>query len=121
MVVPDMPELELKAKTLSDIMLKGNEEATSLALDMLEKGLSLPNPRAIESVQQENSLYVIMLMLDLDSYIVAHERALDERKVSLKKWLAAFADKNKTDLSAVLEEALVELYKKKRYNEDSGS
>jgi hypothetical protein len=116
-----MPELETRAKTLSDIMLKGNEEATSFALDMLEKGVSLPKPRALESIQQESGLYVIMLMLDLDGYIKNHERPLDERKVSLKKWLGAFADKNQIDISAVLEEALIEMYKKRRSEADSNS
>ena len=105
--VPDFP-LDTQGDTLAEAIEMARDAIGIMGIDLEDDKKVLPTPSAIENVSCKIGEFVSLVDIDFASYRRAHERRSVRRNVTLPSWLNDEADKSGINVSAVLQNALMQ-------------
>lgn len=111
--VPDLPGCVSEGETLADAILMAADAASGWVLDELEDGKPVPAASAFESVVPDAGGFVSMLVLDMDAYAERYGDKAVRKNLTIPAWLNTFAEKNHINFSQVLQDSLVEIYRRR--------
>lgn len=109
--VPDLPGCVSCGRDLAEAILMGQEAAAGWVLDELEEELPVPKASETSAIVPEKGGFVSLLALDMDTYIQKYGSRAVRKNLTIPAWLNTFAEKEKLNISQVLQNALFELYK----------
>lgn len=109
-VVPDLPGCVSGAPTLAEAISSGEDAASGWILGELEDGNSIPEASDIKNIIPEESGFVSLLTLDIDSYADKFGKKAVRKNLTIPAWLNTFAEQNKLNFSHVLTDALTTIY-----------
>ena len=103
--VPDM-DINTQGNDLAEAIEMARDAIGLVGIDLLDDGKSVPEARAIKAVAQKDGELVSMVDIDFDAYRRTHNQRVVRRNVTLPEWLNERANKEKINVSAVLQNAL---------------
>lgn len=110
---PDLPGCVTGGDSLEDAMLMANDAACGWILGELEDGNEIPEATSYEKVPVGAGGQVNTLVLDIDKYAELYGEKAVRKNLTIPAWLNTFAEKNHINFSQVLQEALLQIAKKK--------
>jgi len=105
--VPDFP-LDTQGDTLTEAIAMARDAIGIMGVDLEDDEKSLPTPSGLDSIVCEVGQFVSLVDVDFAEYRRAHENRSVRRNVTLPSWLDVKAEKAGINVSAVLQEALIE-------------
>ena len=108
-VVPDLPGCVTEGQDLLDAIEMGVDAASGWILGELEEGNNIPAPtlRKEDIKLEEADSFISMLVLDIDAYAEKYGEKTVRKNISIPAWLNTYGEKNNTNFSRVLQEALL--------------
>lgn len=110
--VPDLPGCATGGDTLADAILMGVDAASGWVLTELEEGRPVPTASDINAIKPEPGGFVSMIVLDMAAYADKHGDKAVRKNLTIPAWLNTFAEANHVNFSQVLQDTLVELYRR---------
>ena len=111
--VPDLPGCVSEGNSLADAIIMATDAASGWVLDELEDGNPVPVSSPVNEITPDESGFVSMLVLDMDSYAEKYGDKAVRKNLTIPAWLNTFAEKNHINFSQVLQDALVGIYQNK--------
>ncbi|WP_346687540.1 type II toxin-antitoxin system HicB family antitoxin [Megamonas hypermegale] len=110
--VPDLPGCVSCSSDIAEAIAMGADAASGWVLDEIEDNKPIPKASHIENIHPKDGGFVSLLVLDMDSYIQKYGTKSVRKNLTIPAWLNTFAEKNNLNISKVLQDALLQLYKK---------
>ena len=110
--IPDLPGCVSCGSDIAEAIAMGVDAASGWVLDEIEDNKPIPKASRIEDIHPEEGGFVSLLVLDMDSYIQKYGTKSVRKNLTIPAWLNTFAEKNNLNISKVLQDALLQLYKK---------
>ena len=111
--VPDLPGCVTCGSDLPDAIAMGVDAASGWVLDEMEDNKPIPKASAIADIQPEDGGFVSLLVLDMAAYAQKYGTKSIRKNLTIPAWLNTFAEKNNLNVSKVLQDALMDLYREK--------
>lgn len=91
------------------------DAASGWVLDELEDNNSVPKASSIKDIIPDSEDgFVNLLVLDMDAYAEKNGVKAIRKNLTIPAWLNTFAEKNDINFSQVLQDALLDIYRKKQ-------
>jgi predicted RNase H-like HicB family nuclease len=110
--VPDLPGCASGGETLAEAILMGTDAAAGWVLTELEDGKPIPKARPLEAIHPDAGGFVSILVLDMDAYTEKYGNKAIRKNLTIPAWLNTFAEVKHINFSKVLQDSLMEIYKK---------
>lgn len=110
--VPDLPGCVSGGDTLAEAIAMATDAASGWVLDELEDGRPAPTPSTADQVKPDEGGFISMLMLDMEAYAEKYGSKAVRKNLTIPAWLNTFAEAERVNFSQVLQDALVEMYKR---------
>lgn len=110
--IPDLPGCVSCGSDIAEAIAMGADAASGWVLDEIEDNKPIPKASFIEDIHPEDGGFVSLLVLDMDSYIQKYGTKSVRKNLTIPAWLNTFAEKNNLNISKVLQDALLQLYRK---------
>lgn len=110
--IPDLPGCVSCGSDIAEAIAMGADAASGWVLDEIEDNKPIPKASSIEDIHPEDGGFVSLLVLDMDSYIQKYGTKSVRKNLTIPAWLNTFAEKNNLNISKVLQDALLQLYRK---------
>lgn len=111
--IPDLPGCVSCGKDLPETISMGIEAASGWVLDEIEDNKPIPKASRIDEIHPNNGGFVSLLVLDMAAYAQKYSTKSVRKNLTIPAWLNTFAEKNNLNISKVLQNALMEIYKEK--------
>jgi len=105
--IPDFP-LATFGDDLADAMYMASDAAAGRIMLMLKDGEALPKPSNISEIKPDESGFVSMVCIDMDTIKHKYDEALIKKTLTIPSWLNQAAERKNINFSATLREALIE-------------
>ena len=113
--VPDLPGCVTEGDTLEQAIELATDAASGWVLDELEDNNSVPKASSIKDIIPDSEDgFVNLLVLDMDAYAEKNGVKAIRKNLTIPAWLNTFAEKNGVNFSQVLQDALLDICKKKQ-------
>lgn len=113
--VPDLPGCVTEGDTLEQAIEMATDAASGWVLDELEDNNSVPKASSIKDIIPDSEDgFVNLLVLDMDAYAEKNGVKAIRKNLTIPAWLNTFAEKNGINFSQVLQDALLDICKKKQ-------
>ena len=109
--VPDLPGCVTGGSTLAEAIFNGEDTASGWILDKLEDGKEFPSASTMEQIKPNDGGIVSYLLLDIDAYAEKYGNTAILKDVAIPAWLNTFVESYNLNLSRVLQDALIKIYK----------
>lgn len=104
--VPDFDRMT-QGKNVTEAIDMAQDLICLLGMDYQDKGLPLPEPSPISSIQPESAGAILALVnVDIEKYRKNNENRAIRKNVTIPGWLNAAAEEADLNFSAVLQEGL---------------
>jgi predicted RNase H-like HicB family nuclease len=110
--VPDLPGCTSGGATLAEAIIMGTDAASGWVLTELEDGKPVPPASFVTDIHPDTGGFVSMLVLDMDSYAEKYGNKAVRKNLTIPAWLNTFAESKNVNFSQVLQDSLMELYKR---------
>lgn len=110
--IPDLPGCVSCGSDIAEAIAMGVDAASGWVLDEIEDNKPIPKASRIEDIHPEDGGFVSLLVLDMDSYIQKYGTKSVRKNLTIPAWLNTFAEKNNLNISKVLQDALLQMYRK---------
>jgi predicted RNase H-like HicB family nuclease len=110
--VPDLPGCVSEGPTLAEAIVMGTDAASGWVLTELEDGKPVSQASAVTDIHPENGGFVSMLVLDMDAYAEKYGNKAVRKNLTIPAWLNTFAESKHINFSQVLQDSLMELYRR---------
>ena len=110
--IPDLPGCVSCGSDIAEAIAMGADAASGWVLDEIEDNKPIPKASSIEDIHPEDGGFVSLLVLDMDSYIQKYGTKSVRKNLTIPAWLNTFAEKNNLNISKVLQDALLQMYRK---------
>lgn len=110
--VPDLPGCVTEGQTLQEAIEMAQDAASGWVLDELEDGKIAPAATVdVSSLPLEEGEFTSLLVLDMDTYAEKYGSRAVRKNLTIPAWLNTFAEQRGVNFSAVLQDALTQLYR----------
>lgn len=114
-VVPDLPGCVTEGTSLENAIEMANDAAAGWILDELEDNNKIPAASSIKNIKPDSpDGFTSILTLDLDLYAEKYGNKTIRKNLTIPAWLNTFAEKNSINFSKVLQDALLDIFKRKQ-------
>lgn len=107
-VFPDLPGCITQGLDLTCAVDNATDAACGWILDELEDGHTIPKISDIKTILLENSEFVSLIVLDMDSYTEKYGENAVRKNCTIPAWLNTIATKENINFSSTLQNALME-------------
>lgn len=114
-VVPDLPGCVTEGRSIEEAIEMANDAASGWILDELEDNNAIPKASDIKDIVPDSpDGFVNLLVLDMDAYAEKNGNKAIRKNLTIPAWLNTFAENNNINFSKVLQDALLDMFKKKQ-------
>lgn len=114
-VVPDLPGCVTEGRSIEEAIEMANDAASGWILDELEDNNAIPKASNIKDIVPDSpDGFVNLLVLDMDAYAEKNGNKAIRKNLTIPAWLNTFAENNNINFSKVLQDALLDMFKKKQ-------
>lgn len=110
--ISNLPGCVSCGSDIAEAIAMGVDAASGWVLDEIEDNKPIPKASRIEDIHPEDGGFVSLLVLDMDSYIQKYGTKSVRKNLTIPAWLNTFAEKNNLNISKVLQDALLQMYRK---------